>query len=59
MTDTDPSRPWCYEELMANSVIYGAAWDFEPADAYLNEDRSWTFKGTWFSSLGKSLICRR
>lgn len=48
---TDTSRHWCYEELMANSVIYGACYDFEPVDAYLNEDRAWTLDGKWFSSL--------
>lgn len=45
------TRRWCYEELMTNSVIYGASWDFEPDDTYLLEDKSWTYKEKWFSSL--------
>ena len=45
------TRRWCYEELMSNSVIYGASWDFEPDNAYLNEERAWTYKEKWYSSL--------
>lgn len=44
------TRRWCYEELMTNSVIYGASWDFDPDNAYLMEERAWTHNEKWFMS---------
>lgn len=35
---------------MTNSVIYGASWDFEPDNAYLMEERAWTYSEKWFMS---------